>query len=121
MPLRRLLWQVLRPGATFTVGDVVDDLAAIGAEVDAAKVSNALGYWVDRNRLHRERKGVYHFPINTSTAAPHREPVTFRETSSLQTHTQPDIDDRFHDTERGKEDARGQKPPQAKEGTRRAG
>jgi hypothetical protein len=67
VPLRRLIWQVLDPGEEFTVSDVADRLAELGAPWPANKVSNALGYWVSRQRLDRQRKGVYRWPI---TAAP---------------------------------------------------
>lgn len=63
VPLRRLLWQVLDPGEEFAVDEVVQRLAAIGVHSPANTVSNALGYWVSRQRLHRLRKGVYLYPI----------------------------------------------------------
>ncbi|MFI7611408.1 hypothetical protein ACIBP6_09340 [Nonomuraea terrae] len=59
VPLRRLVWQVIDPDQDFTVADVVQRLEALGASWPANRVSNALGYWVTRGRLHRERKGVY--------------------------------------------------------------
>jgi hypothetical protein len=59
VPLRRLVWQVIDADQDFTVADVVQRLDALGASWPANRVSNALGYWVTRGRLHRERKGVY--------------------------------------------------------------
>lgn len=67
VPLRRLVWQVIDPGEEFTVGQVRERLAAIGAEWPNFKVSNALGYWVARNRLTRQRKGVYSYPLSGGT------------------------------------------------------
>jgi hypothetical protein len=62
VPLRRLLWQVLDPGERFTVNDVVKRLATMGVDAPPSAVSNALGYWVSRQRLSREKKGVYRYP-----------------------------------------------------------
>lgn len=63
VPLRRLIWQVLDPGEEFTVTDVVERLTELGGSWPANKVSNALGYWVARRRLARQRKGVYRYPV----------------------------------------------------------
>jgi hypothetical protein len=63
VPLRRLVWQVLDPGEEFTVADVTKRLAGLGISLPANKVSNALGYWVSRGRLARQRKGTYSYPI----------------------------------------------------------
>jgi hypothetical protein len=69
IPLRRLLWQVIIPGETsFRVPTIVERLAQLGMRVEPPKVSNALGYWVDRGRLVRVSKGVYSCPAETSTA-----------------------------------------------------
>jgi hypothetical protein len=65
VPLRRLIWQVLDPGEEFTVADVVDRLADLGTSWTATNVSNALGYWVSRGRLARQRKGVYTYPVTS--------------------------------------------------------
>ena len=64
MPLRRLLWHVIKPGEEFTVTDVTARLDALGVSWSAGKVSNALGYWVSRGRLNRCRKGVYQYPTD---------------------------------------------------------
>lgn len=64
VPLRRLIWQVISPGEEFTVAQIVDRLAELGAQWPANKVSNALGYWVNRNRLDRPRKGRYLYPVD---------------------------------------------------------
>ena len=69
VPLRRLLWQVLDPGEEFTVNEVVERLATIGVQSPANAVSNALGYWVSRQRLARIRKGVYLYPIIVDPAS----------------------------------------------------
>jgi hypothetical protein len=66
VPLRRLLWQVLDPGEEFTVHEVVRRLASLGVHPHPNAVSNALGYWVSRRRLHRLRKGVYLYPVDTA-------------------------------------------------------
>ncbi|MDG4833991.1 hypothetical protein O7627_32490 [Solwaraspora sp. WMMD1047] len=63
VPLRRLVWQVIDPGERFTVSDVANRLSALGVEWPTHKVSNALGYWVSRGRLARQRKGLYHYPV----------------------------------------------------------
>ncbi|MET8763084.1 hypothetical protein [Lentzea sp. NPDC004782] len=68
VPLRRLLLQVVLPGETFTVPEVVARLAKLGKQVDPAKVSNALGYQVDRGQLVRERKGLYTYPVEALSA-----------------------------------------------------
>lgn len=124
MPLRRLLWQVLEPGTTFTVGEVVTALEALGADVDAARVSNALGYWTapSRNRLQRERKGLYYFPLDTRA-----EPVSPDHPLTPGDFPEPGHLDRSdgHDHRplqagRGKESHRGQARPQT-EGARQAG
>ena len=44
-------------GEEFTVNEVVQRLAAIGMNSSANAVSNALGYWVSRNRLNRSVRG----------------------------------------------------------------
>jgi hypothetical protein len=62
MPLRRMLWHVLEPGEQFTVAQVVALLEQRGASWPANKVSNALGYWVDRGRMVRVTQGVYKWP-----------------------------------------------------------
>lgn len=62
IPLRRLVWQVLDPGEEVTVSEVVRRLAAMGVHPQPSAVSNALGYWVSRQRLARKRKGVYLYP-----------------------------------------------------------
>jgi hypothetical protein len=69
VPLRRLIWQVLDPGEEFTVADIVDRLAALGTSWSASNVSNALGYWVSRGRLARQRKGVYTYPVTSDRIA----------------------------------------------------
>lgn len=65
MPLRRLLWDVIEPGERVAVPVVVDRLAELGRTESAAAVSNALGYWVRRDRLAREGRGVYVRPPAT--------------------------------------------------------
>jgi hypothetical protein len=60
VPLRRLIWQVIDPGETFTVTEVTERLRELGVTWPTNKVSNALGYWVSRQRLQRPRKGVYY-------------------------------------------------------------
>ena len=79
VPLRRLLWQVLDPGEEFTVNEVVQRLAAIGVHSPANKVSNALGYWVSRQRLDRQRKGVYLYPIIADPVSNARKEDTSQE------------------------------------------
>ena len=79
VPLRRLLWQVLDPGEEFTVNEVVERLAAIGVHSPANKVSNALGYWVSRQRLDRQRKGVYLYPIIADPVSNARKEDTSQE------------------------------------------
>lgn len=69
VPLRRLIWQVINPGEEFTVTDVADRMAALGASWPPSAVSNALGYWVSRHRLTRKRKGVYSYSQPPSVAA----------------------------------------------------
>lgn len=69
MPLRRLLLQVISPGETFTVPEIVARLAKLGKQIDPAKVSNALGYQVARKQFVRERKGLYTYPVQPSSAA----------------------------------------------------
>ena len=69
VPLRRLIWQVLDPGEEFTVADVVGRLADLGTSWSASNVSNALGYWVSRGRLTRQRKGVYTYPVTSDQVA----------------------------------------------------
>ncbi len=54
------------PGEQFTATDVTDRLDTRGRLVTPAKVSNALGYWVDRSRLTRISKGHYHYPGSAS-------------------------------------------------------
>ncbi|ONF73968.1 hypothetical protein [Amycolatopsis keratiniphila] len=66
LPLRRALWHVLDPGERVTVTEVAARLADFGRADPAHKVSNALGYWVTRGRLERERKGVYLYPETTT-------------------------------------------------------
>lgn len=61
VPLRRLVWKVIDPGETFTVTDVTERLRQLGVTWPTNKVSNALGYWVSRQRLQRESKGVYYY------------------------------------------------------------
>jgi hypothetical protein len=78
VPLRRVIWQVIDPGAEFTVADVVQRLALLGVSVPANKVSNALGYWASRNRLYRERKGTYRYPA-TIVRPTELEPVDSRQ------------------------------------------
>ncbi|WP_414943791.1 hypothetical protein [Amycolatopsis sp. cmx-11-32] len=68
LPLRRLLLQVIAPGETFTVTEVVNRLAKLGVTADSAKVSNALGYQVDRGQLVREHRGLYTYPVETLSA-----------------------------------------------------
>jgi hypothetical protein len=68
LPLRRLLLQVITPGETFTVPEVVNRLAKLGVTADSAKVSNALGYQVDRGQLVREHRGLYTYPVETLSA-----------------------------------------------------
>ena len=87
VPLRRLVWQVIDPGEEFTVTDVAERLADLGVWLSANKVSNALGYWVSRGRLTRQRKGTYRYPIITNpsravskTDAPQEVPASRRET-----------------------------------------
>ncbi|MFI0354276.1 hypothetical protein [Actinomadura sp. 9N407] len=58
-PLRQMVFEVIRPGEEFTVSDVTRGLADLGIAAEANAVSNALGYWVTRERLRRVRKGVY--------------------------------------------------------------
>lgn len=62
LPLRRALWHVIKPGERVTVADVTARLGDFGRADPAHKVSNALGYWVTRGRLERERKGTYKVP-----------------------------------------------------------
>jgi hypothetical protein len=68
LPLRRLLLQVIAPGESVTVPEVVDRLAKVGVTADSTKVSNALGYQVDRGPLIREHRGLYTYPVDASPA-----------------------------------------------------
>jgi hypothetical protein len=69
VPLRRLIWQVISPGEQFTVTDVAERVAALGAFWTPSAVSNALGYWASRGRLTREHKGAYRYTQPSSVAA----------------------------------------------------
>jgi hypothetical protein len=69
VPLRRLVLQVVNPGEEFTVSEVAERIAALGATWSASAVSNALGYWASRDRLRREQKGIYSYPPPSSVAA----------------------------------------------------
>lgn len=69
IPLRRLIWQVISPGEQFTVADVSERIAELGASWTSNAVSNALGYWVSRGRLKREHKGAYSYPQPSDVAA----------------------------------------------------
>lgn len=62
VPLRQMVWMVIQPGEEVAVGTVVERLRQRGLDWPANKVSNALGYWVERGRLQRSRKGVYQAP-----------------------------------------------------------
>jgi hypothetical protein len=117
VPLRRLLWQVITPGETFfRVSTVVERLAALGLEIEPAKVSNALGYWVDHHRLVRVRKGVYTYPAETLTPS---EAGTDAATTGVvggsahNDRSQPGSDhNRRAVVARGQEDRSGQSPTQ---------
>lgn len=65
VPLRRLLWRVITAGEDFTVGEVAERLAQLGVHRAPNVISNALGYWVERRRLTRVRKGVYRCQLNS--------------------------------------------------------
>jgi hypothetical protein len=69
VPLRRLVWQVINPGEEFTVNQVLHRLVLMGVRPPANAVSNALGYWVSRQRLQRLRKGVYLYPFDPALIA----------------------------------------------------
>lgn len=69
IPLRRLVWKVMKPGETVTVPQVTERLSELGVPVPAPKVSNAMGYWVARDELLRRRKGVYYYPLPTEGAS----------------------------------------------------
>jgi hypothetical protein len=72
VPLRRLVLQVVNPGEQFTVSEVAERIAALGATWSASAISNALGYWASRDRLTREQKGIYSYPQPPSLADAHQ-------------------------------------------------
>lgn len=113
IPLRRLLWRVLVPGEQFSVSDVVERLADQGVDHDGSTVSNALGYWVNRNRLERVRKGHYFLPPGGSEAPPADTSNPGRSGTSSDREHGPGM------TGREQEERSG--TPSAKEGSRRAG
>lgn len=62
VPLRQVLWHVIEPGEQITVTEVAARLAQLGRQERPSVVSNALGYWVRREKLERTSKGVYQRP-----------------------------------------------------------
>lgn len=99
VPLRRMIWLVIEPGEEFNVATVVERLQWRGAAWPANKVSNALGYWVERGRLHRVRHGVYQVPA--TLPAP-----DFEDRASARRDQRADASSRGVDAPRGKESYR---------------
>lgn len=103
LPLRRLLLQVINRGESVTVAEVVDRLTRLGVTADAAKVSNALGYQAERGELKREQRGLYTYPMDSSST-----PVTVGESTHDDQRQQGDGRDHRATGARGQEDRRGQ-------------
>jgi hypothetical protein len=122
LPLRRLLLQVIAPGESVTVPEVVDRLAKVGVRADSAKVSNALGYQVDRGPLIREHRGLYTYPVDassadaTGTTVPADASVTGAAGVSIPNDQRQSGDDPRHRaaTVRGEEDSRGRSAAQGR-------
>lgn len=122
LPLRRLLLQVIAPGESVTVPEVVDRLAKVGVTADSTKVSNALGYQVDRGPLIREHRGLYTYPVDasstevTGTTVPVDESVSGAAGVSIPNDHRRSGDDPDRRTApvRGQEDSRGRSAAQGR-------